>query len=325
VLTFLLRRIIGAVCVLWAVATLVFIAIQLSPGDPAQVYAGPDATAQDLQAIRQQMGLNHPVFIQYLEWLGHAVRGNLGRSLFTGQSVSGLLLNRAPATLEIVIVALAISSLGGLVLGVLAAWRRGSLTDSAIQILSLFALSIPGFWVALLLLLLFGIYVQGVFPTSGWVSFFSSPGSNILHLILPVFALALPNVAVIARTLRTSMADSLGSDYVTFARARSMPSGSLLYRVALPNALIPATTVVGLTGIYLLGSTVIVENIFTIPGVGQLMITSYVQHDYPTAIGCTLFIALLAVLVNLAVDVLYAVLNPRVRQIYQARPKLREM
>jgi peptide/nickel transport system permease protein len=230
--------------------------------------------------------------------------------------VWGLVLAAAPSTIELTLLAVFVSSLVAVGLGMAAASRRGGRRDTAIRVGTVIAISIPNFWLALLLVLLFGLWVPGVFPSSGWVSLGSDPWQNLLHAALPAFVLGLPNLAIVTRTLRVSMLEALDSDYVRFGRSRGLGEPRLLRSLALPNAVIPTTTVIGLAVGLLISGTVIVENVFSIPGVGRLMVSSFQQKDYPVAIGATLFTAVAFIIVNLIVDMLYAVLNPRIKELY---------
>ncbi|MDQ7910122.1 ABC transporter permease [Phytohabitans sp. ZYX-F-186] len=322
---YVVRRVIGSFVVLLAVATLVFVLVDFAPGDPARIYAGADATEEDVAAIRTLMGLDGSLPERYLTYLSNAITGDLGQSIFTGRDVLTEVVERAPATLELAIVALIVATPIGIALGRLAGARYGSKLDTAVRVGTLVSFSIPGFWLALLLLFLFGLYLPGIVPTGGWVPLTEDPWGNVQHMILPVLVLALPYVAMIARTLRVSMLDALGRDYVMFARAMSLSPREVNGQVALPNAIIPTATVIGLALAYLIGGTVIVEVVFTIPGIGQLMIDSFEKQDFPLAIGCTLFIALFCVVLNLVVDLLYAVINPRVRELYRQRVSVRDL
>ncbi|WP_432826176.1 ABC transporter permease [Dactylosporangium sp. CA-092794] len=322
---YVLRRVAGSLVVLLAVATLVFVLVDFAPGDPARIYAGQYATEEDVAAVRAQMGLDGSLGERYWAYLTHAMTGDLGTSIFTGRDVLTEVLQRAPATLELAILALVIATPIGIALGRFSGARYGSRLDSVLRVGTLVSFSIPGFWLALLLLFLFGLYVPGVLPTGGWVPLTQNPWDNLTHAVLPVFVLALPYVAMIARTLRVSMLDALGRDYVVFARVMSLPAREVNGRVALPNAIIPTATVIGLALAYLIGGTVIVEVVFTIPGIGQLMVDSFAKQDFPVAIGCTLFVAVFCVLLNLIVDVLYAVINPKLRELYRQRLSVRDL
>jgi peptide/nickel transport system permease protein len=322
---YILRRMLGGLFVLWAVATLVFGMIKLAPGDPAYIFGGMYATPEDLAVIRHSMGLDQPVYVQYWTYVSNAARGNLGQSLFTHTPVTELLIERAPATIEITMLAALVASILGVLLGAIAAVRRDSVWDRLVRTGTLVGVSIPNFWLALMLLFIFGLYIPGVLPPGGWVAIGQDPIENLRNAVLPVIVLGFPTLAIVARTLRTSMLDTLSSDYIVFARAMGLPERKVVRSVALPNGIIPTATVIALAIGYLVGGTVIVEVVFTIPGVGQLMIDSFQKRDYPVAIGCTLFVATFFVVLNFVVDLLYAAINPKIRELYERQVSLADV
>jgi peptide/nickel transport system permease protein len=311
---YVLRRLIGSILVFFVVASLVFVMIQFAPGDPAQIYLGRDTDPAALAAVRHQFGLDRPLVVQWGKYLWNVVRGDLGVSLFTRRSVNTTLGQVLPPSIELAFFAVLWSSALAILLGVVAAARRGASVDGAIRLITLLAISLPNFWLGLMLLLIFGLYVPGILPAGGWVPFTQDPIQNLHHIILPAFVLGLANLAIVTRILRASMLDALKRDYVTFGRAMGVPERQVLRDVALPNAILPTTTVIGLAAAALIGGAVITEVVFTIPGVGQTMVTSFQRQDYPVAIGCTLVVAFAYVLVNFTVDILYTFFNPQVRR-----------
>jgi peptide/nickel transport system permease protein len=313
---YLIRRLIRSVVIFAAAATLIFLMVRLAPGEPARLYLGLEATPEAIAAKRAELGLDRPLIEQYGSFIGNLVQGDLGESARSQDSVWALVLERAPATVELALLAVLVSSVIAIGLGLASASKRDSLRDGAIRVGTVIGISIPNFWLALLLILLFGLYIPGILPPSGWVPFTENPAENLWHAVLPVFVLGLPNLAIVTRTLRVSMLEALERDYVTFGRSRGIGERRLRRAFALPNAVIPTTTVIGLAVGLLISGTVIVEEIFAIPGVGRLMVDSFQQKDYPVAIGATLFTAFAFVVVNFIVDVLYAVLNPRIKELY---------
>jgi peptide/nickel transport system permease protein len=319
VIGYVLNRLAASIVVLWAVATLVFGMLQLAPGDAAQVQLGVSARPEDLAALRARMGLDRPLHLQYVSYMFGLVRGDLGSSLFSGQPVRDLLWDRAPTTIELALVTVFVSSAIAILLGVVSAATRDSALDGAIRIATVIGISIPTFWSGLLVLLVFGLYVPGVLPAGGWVPFFDDPLANLRHLILPVTVLSLAQIAIISRTLRISMFDVLSSDYVLFARAMGLPQRSVLRSVALPNAIIPTTTLIGLAVASLTAGAVVTEVVFTIPGIGQLMVNAFQRRDYPVAMAAILFAAVFFVVMNFVVDMVYAIINPKIRALYRRR------
>jgi peptide/nickel transport system permease protein len=313
---YFIRRLIRSFVIFLAAATLIFLMIRLAPGDPARLYLGIDATPAAIAHERAALGLDRSLPAQYGTFMGDLFQAKLGSSVSNGESVWSLVMAAAPPTIELALLAVAGSSILAIALGLTAAAHRGGARDTAIRVGTVIGISIPNFWLGLVLVLTFGLWIPGIFPSSGWVTFSSDPWQNILHAILPAIVLGLPNLAIVTRTLRVSMIESLDSDYVRFGRSRGLSERRLRRSLALPNAVIPTTTVIGLAVGLLISGTVIVENVFSIPGVGRLMVNSFQQKDYPVAIGSTLFMAFAFILVNLIVDVLYAVLNPRIKELY---------
>ena len=319
---FILRRLVRSAVVLFGVMTLAFVMIHIAPGDPARMYLGFTAPPSALRAERHLLGEDQSFIVQYGLYIGHVLTGNLGKSLFTGIPVITTLGQRAPITLELTLLTVILSTIVSLILGVLAAWRRASSVDGAVRTGTVIGISVPNFWLGLMLILIFGLYIPHVLPSNGWVDFTTDPAQNLYHAILPVFVLTLPVVAIVTRTLRVSMLDSLSTDYVLFARSMGLRERRVLRSIALPNALIPTTTVIGLSIGYLIGSAVIIEQLFTIPGIGSLAVNAFQEKDFPVAIGATLFIAFFFVAANFVVDILYAYLNPKVRDLYLNRSRL---
>ena len=311
---FLVRRLLLLVPVLMGVSLIVFLVLHLAPGDPAEIMLGPQATQEDRLRLRAELGLDDPLHLQYGRWLGHVVRGDLGRSLFMRRAVLGEVLVRLKATLILTGTALVLSSIGGVALGVLSATRPNSLLDRASAVASLFGASMPVFWLGIVLMVLFSLTL-GWLPASGMYQPYG--GGDLLdlaqHLVLPALTLAAASVTIVARLTRSAMLEVLGQDYIRTARAKGLVERSVVIRHALKNALVPIVTVIGVQAGYLLGGAVLTETVFAWPGVGTLMVQGILARDIPLVQGCVLVVALTFVLVNLAVDMLYAWLDPRIR------------
>ena len=311
---YLLRRLLHLGPVLLGVSLVVFLVIHLTPGDPAEVMLGSLATKEDLASLRTALGLDQPLHVQYVLWISHVVRGDLGRSLWMKRPVLAEVLERFKATLVLTASALLLSTVGGIALGIASATRANSLLDRLSAIASLFGASMPVFWLGIVLMVIFSLWL-GWLPASGMFAPYGGGGLRDLlaHLALPAVTLAAASVTIIARLTRSTMLDVLGQDYVRTARAKGVTEWAVVVRHALKNALIPIVTVVGVQTGYLLGGAVLTETVFAWPGVGTLVVQGILARDVPLVQGCVLVIALTFVLVNLAVDVLYAYLDPRIR------------
>jgi peptide/nickel transport system permease protein len=311
---YLARRLLQLGPVLLGVSVVVFLVLHLTPGDPAEVMLGSQATQEDLARLRAQLGLDQPLHIQYAHWIGHVARGDLGRSLWMKRPVLTEVLVRFKATLVLTASALFLSTVGGIALGIASATRANSLLDRMSAVASLFGASMPVFWLGIVLMVIFSLWL-GWLPASGmWAPYGGGTFRDLLaHLALPALTLAAASVTIIARLTRSAMLDVLGQDYVRTARAKGVTEWAVVVRHALKNALIPIVTVVGVQTGYLLGGAVLTETVFAWPGVGTLVVQGILARDVPLVQGCVLVVALTFVLVNLAVDVLYAYLDPRIR------------
>ena len=311
---YLARRLFLLVPALAGVSVIVFLVLHLSPGDPAEIMLGSQATEEDLTRLRAELGLTEPLPVQYVRWLGLILRGDLGRSLWTKRPVLLEVLGRFKATLILTGSALVLSTAGGIALGILSATRRNSLLDRLSAVASLFGASMPVFWLGIVLMVIFSLWL-GWLPASGM---FAPYGGGDLwdlltHLILPAITLGAASVTIIARLTRSTMIEVLGQDYIRTARAKGLIESAVVVRHGLKNALIPIVTVVGVQAGYLLGGAVLTETVFAWPGVGTLMVQGILARDFPLVQGCVLVVAVSFVLVNLAVDLLYAYLDPRIR------------
>ena len=310
-LSYICKRLLLTLPTLSLVAVAVFLIIRLIPGDPALVLLGEGADAASLAGMRVELGLDRPLPVQFVTWLQHAVRGDLGRSIVSGEPVAGLIVQRFGLTAAVVLVAVTAATLIAAIAGLLAAWRRNSGIDLAVVGTATVVLAIPSFWLGLVLLLLFGLKL-GWLPFVGYIPFSESAVQAMLFLVLPVVTLTITESGVLTRMMRSSSIDVLQLDYVTHARAKGLSERVVLTRHVFPNAFAPTLTLVGLTLGHLLGGIAVIETVFTLPGLGRLMVDSVLARDYPVVQGCLLFTAVVYVLVNLLVDLCYPWFDPRV-------------
>lgn len=308
-MSFVARRLLQLVPVAVGVTIIVFFMIHLIPGDPARTILGIHATPKAIAELHREWGLNRPLLSQYWLFLDRLVHGNLGQSLIYGVPAANLILSHLPATLWLIVYATVLAIVISVPLAMLAASKRNGLRDQVVRAVPLFGLGMPPFWVGFLLIDAFAVHWR-IFPVSGYGTGF---GGHLVSLFLPSLTVAIALSPVVIRSLRASMLSVLGADYITTARSKGVPGGRLFIRHVLRNAVIPAITVLGINIGFLIGGTVIIENVFAIPGVGNLMINSIFQRDFPVVQGVTLVFAVMVVLINLLTDVAYATLDPRVR------------
>ena len=310
--TFVVRRLVLSIPILLLVSIMVFGLIHLIPGDAARVILGQEATPEAIAGLRHELGLDRPLVIQYLTWLGNVLRGDLGRSLADRSPVIEQIKLRLPVTLELTIGTFVVALLIALPAGILSATRRGSVVDYASTLVALGGLSIPSFWLAIMFILLFAVRLRWL-PASGYVPFTEDPRANLAAMILPMVATGIRESAALTRMLRSGMLEVLNADYVRTARSKGLSEWLVVLRHALRNALVPVVTSAGLLLAGLLGGLVITETIFAIPGFGRLIVEAIYQRDFVTVQGAVLVSALLVVIVNLIVDLIYALIDPRIR------------
>jgi peptide/nickel transport system permease protein len=306
------RRLLTTIPLLFAVSLVVFGLVHALPGDPAVLFLGEEADAETLARFRARLGFDRPLVVQYAEWLGRAVRGDLGRSLRTNQPVTEAILQRLPVTLELLVGALAVSLAIAVPMGIVSAVKRNSGVDLASTLFALVGFAMPGFWLGIMLIYVFALVLRWL-PPSGFVPLPASVPQNLASLILPELTLGTALAALVTRQLRSGMLEVLRQDYVRTAQAKGLSRGQVVGKHALKNALISVVTVVGLQIGGLLGNTIITETLFALPGVGRLMIDSIFSRDFFVVQGVILFLAVGYVLANLLVDVLYSYLDPRIR------------
>jgi ABC-type dipeptide/oligopeptide/nickel transport system permease component len=303
-LMYTVRRLLMLIPILLGVTLLTFAIVQVTPGDPVALMLGPAATPERVAALRQQLGLNDPVLVQYVRYVWNALHGDLGRSVRGQTPVLAEIVARFPSTVELTVAAMLIAVIGGVGAGVIAATARRRAVETATMIAALVGLSLPSFWLAIILILVFGVNLH-------WVSV--AGGEGLKNLILPAFCLALAPAAVLARLTRSSILEVIREDYVRTARAKGLGQRAVVLIHVLRNSLIPVVTVIGLQFAGMLGGAVFIENVFARPGIGRFAVNAIAARDYPQVQGVVLFTAAIYVLINLAVDLIYGWLDPRIR------------
>jgi peptide/nickel transport system permease protein len=326
VTAFLLRRLLGAIPLVLGIATIVFFVLNLAPGDPVAMYSAPNVSPEALEQMRRNMGLDQPVHVRYLRWMGSMLRGDFGVSFARNQPVRDIVIEILPNTLILSACAVLLAFLGGILIGVLQAIRQNSATDSVLSLISLFFYSMPSFWLALMLILVFSLGARNLwdwpiwFPASGMTSIdypFMGLGEKVrdrlMHLFLPSLSLALVLAAGISRYMRGSMLEVIRQDYIRTARAKGLSEGVVVFKHALRNALIPIVTLFGLYLPFLFSGTVFIETVFAWPGMGKLVVDAIGQRDYPVVMAGAFIFALMVVVGNLVADILYSLVDPRIR------------
>ena len=309
---YLVSRFAGMVIVMAIVATIVFFITRLAPGDPAAIMLGDQATAADIAKLRASYGLDKPLPLQFVYWLGELVKGNLGQSIFLQRPVTQALLERAEPTFFLTLFSILIATAIGVPCGIIAAVWRGRLTDQIFSGFAMLGASIPSFWFGLILMQIFAVGM-GWFPVAGYGDPGAPLAERLHHLVLPSIVLGVVNSALILRFTRASMLDVLSDDHIRTARAKGLSESRVILHHALSNALIPVITVLGLTFALLIGGAIVTETVFGLPGVGNLVVSAVLRRDYPVIQGALLVIAGLYVLINLAIDLLYLAVDPRVK------------
>jgi peptide/nickel transport system permease protein len=308
-LVYILRRLVSLIPVLLGISLIVFFLVRLIPGDPAATLLGTHATPTAVRELRAQLGLDKPLWSQYLTFLGHLFQGNLGFSYFYNSSVSGLIAVSLPVTLWLLVAGVVFTLVIAVPLAVLAAAKRGSIADHVIRAVPVAGLGLPAFWVGIMLILIFGLKLHWL-PVAG---FGTTVPQHFVSMILPGFTIALTLAPILIRSLRASMIEVLGSDFIVTAQAKGIGTTRVVVGHALRNAAVSSVTVLGVNIAYLTGSTLVVERVYSLPGIGQQMINSILGRDFPTVQGITLVFAILVVVVNLLTDVTHAALDPRVK------------
>ena len=311
-LAYVARRLLATIPVMGMVAIIVFAILRLTPGDPAAVLAGDYATPEQLQEIRRHMGLEKPIPVQFLIWITQLLQGDLGVSLISGVPVAGMIADRMGPSVALGIATIIVSVIVAVPLGVLAAWRQGSLLDRAVMAFSVFGFSVPVFVKGYLLIFAFSIGL-GWFPVQGYKPLAAGLWPFIEGLVLPTVALSTAYVALIARITRTSILEVMGEDYIRTARAKGLKEAEVLTRHALRNAAVPIVTIIGVGFALLISGAVVTESVFNLPGIGRLVVEAVLARDYPVIQGLILLFSFVYIIINLLVDVLYTIFDPRIR------------
>lgn len=307
---YIVRRLLLIIPIMWIVATVAFFLLHMTPGDPVAVLLGPEATAEQIEQMRAQLGLDDPLPIQYVNWFSDLLRGDLGDSLFLNRPVTEALVNRAQPTVILTILASLVAIGLGVPTGVISAIKRGHPTDFGAMLVAMVGISMPTFWLGLNLIWIFGVKLEWL-PVAGYVPLSEGLWDNLKYMIMPAFTLGAAQAALLARMTRSMMLEVLNEDYVRTARAKGARERTVIIGHALRNALIPLVTVMGLSFAVLMGGAVVTEQVFNIPGVGRLLIQAVLRRDFPLIQGIVLVIAFLYVVINLLVDILYVYLDPR--------------
>lgn len=309
---YIAKRLVSLILVMFIVATMVFFLTRLAPGDPAALMLGDQATPEDVARLREVYGLDQPMLVQFAFWLKEIAQGNLGRSIFLQQPVSSALLDRAELTFFLALFAVTIAGAIGIPAGIASAVWRGRALDQVVSGVAMLAANIPSFWLGLIFIQIFAVRL-GWFPVAGY----GPPGAGLLerlsYLMLPAAVLGIVNSALITRFTRASMLDVLDNDYIRTARSKGLSEWRVVMRHALGTALIPIVTVVGLTAALMIGGAIVTETVFGLPGIGNLVVSAVLRRDYPVIQGALIVVAAIYVLINLAIDLLYAVIDPRIR------------
>lgn len=309
---FIMRRLVALLPTLIVPLLLVFTLLHLSPGDPAAVMLGADATPQQVQALREQLGLNDPFLVQLLNWLGRMATLDLGDSIFLRMPVIDAIVQRLEPTIMLTLYALTIAVVVGMVSGIVAAVNRNGILDQLSMTVAMVGVSMPEFWFGLMLIVVFAVEFR-LFPVAGYTPLDQGFWACLWSLTLPAVSVGLVQAGFIARITRSSMLDVIGEDFIRTARAKGLPSRVVVLRHALKNALIPVLTVIGITFAVLMGGAIAIESVFNIPGIGRLLVNAVARRDYPVIQGVVLFMALTFIFINLFVDILYGLIDPRVK------------
>ncbi|KPK75335.1 MAG: peptide ABC transporter [Phycisphaerae bacterium SM23_30] len=311
-LSFLLRRTIHTIFVVFIVTIISFLLLHIIPGDPVVRILGAHATAAQIEQLRHELGLDQPILWQYIHWIWNVFHGDFGKSFIYHEDVGSLMLERFPVTLYLVSISLILSTIIGIIGGVISAVKRGGVADSLISLFANTGIAIPSFWLGIVGIYIFGLKL-GWLPVQGYTSPFGDLWMSLKQLIMPVFATSVPNVAIVARQTRSSMLETIQQDYVRTAKSKGLKQRVVLYKHALRNALIPVVTLVGLTLAFLIGGEFIIETICNIPGVGRLLVRAAMNKDYLIVQGGVLILGTAICIINLVVDVTYGLIDPRIR------------
>ncbi|MDF2233734.1 ABC transporter permease [Albimonas sp. CAU 1670] len=311
-LSYILRRVLAAIPVMIFVALFVFLLLRLSPGDPAAIIAGDTATPEQLEQIRERLGLNDPLYIQFADWGWRLLQGDFGESILSGTPVTSMIADRMEPTISLALTTIILSIVIAVPLGVVAAWKHGTIIDRVVMAISVLGFSVPVFVIAYVLIQLFAIELKWL-PVQGFTSIFDDPGTFAQRITLPTLTLTSLYIALIARITRTSMLETLGEDFVRTARAKGLAERRVLMKHALRNSAVPIVTVIGIGFALIISGVVVTESVFNLPGIGRLTVDAVLARDYPVIQGVILLASLLYVAINLLIDIAYVILDPRIR------------
>ena len=308
----ILKKILTAIPVLLVVSIVLFLLLNVMPGDAADSMSTMDATAEEVEALRESLGLNDPMYIQYLRWLKNVLKGDFGISFLNGASVTEKIVTRLPVTLELTLLAMLIAVAIALPMGVLSATHRNSAIDAIASFISMIGVAVPHFWLAMMLIFIFSVNLHWL-PASGFTPISQGLGKNLIKMIMPAFSVGLGFAATVMRQTRSNMIDVLGTDYISTAKAKGMSKSVVVWKHGVRNALIPVITVIGMQTGRLFGGAIVVETLFGLPGIGTAIVQSIFSRDYQMTMGCVMMVAVIIILINTIVDILYVIIDPRVR------------
>jgi peptide/nickel transport system permease protein len=311
-IAFIIRRLLQTVIVLFMVSLIVFSILQVLPGDPARTLLGPEASPEQVEQIREELGLNRSLPVQYITWVGHAIQGDLGKSIAFREDVTGIIGEHLPKTIYISILSMVLAIIIGVPAGIIAAIKRGGKIDSLISVVSNFGMAVPAFWLAVLCIYFFSLKL-GWFPVQGYTSPFEDFWLSTQQVIMPVICLAFAALASFARQTRSAMLEVIMQDFTRTARSKGLKESTIIIKHTLKNAIIPVITLVGLQVRNIVGSTIFIEQVFNIPGMGRLVVQSIFNQDFVVVQGCVLVIAIIVALTNLLIDISYGYADPRIR------------
>ena len=309
---YIIRRLIHSLFIVWGVATLVFFGLRAIPGDPVLQFLGPEYTPEAAEALERKLGLDEPIYVQYVKWMGNSIRGDFGDSIASGESVTDAIKTGMPKTMSIAVVSFTLAILIALPAGIIAALKRNSPIDYIVSVIAFLGVSMPAFWFGIILIILFAVRL-GWFPAIGYEPISEGFWPWLKHLLLPGLAVGTGFSAILMRFVRAGLLEVLGSDYVRTARAKGLAERNVIIRHALRNALIPVVTIAGIQLALLLSGTVIIEIVFSIRGMGRILVGAIFDKDYPIVQGVILLISVIFVMANLVVDIVYTFLDPRIR------------
>ena len=308
----ILKKILTAIPVLLVVSIVLFLLLNVMPGDAADSMSTMDATAEEVEALRESLGLNDPMYIQYLRWLKNVLKGDFGISFLNGASVTEKIVTRLPVTLELTLLAMLIAVAIALPMGVLSATHRNSTIDAIASFISMMGVAVPHFWLAMMLIIIFSVNLHWL-PASGFTPISQGLGKNLIKMIMPAFSVGLGFAATVMRQTRSNMIDVLGTDYISTAKAKGMSKSVVVWKHGVRNTLIPVITVIGMQTGRLFGGAIVVETLFGLPGIGTAIVQSIFSRDYQMTMGCVMMVAVIIILINTIVDILYVIIDPRVR------------